>query len=234
MIELILLFILLLLTALARYIVFDAFEPLMFVLIFLLPVGSLAIYLISKRFAEKERAYQPKNIEGWSFYNIQKTLPIQKPLFKGEVQRGYVKRYFPQRWKYVMGDLFGFNWYLSLKITIDDDVYDIQWYREKWFTQQDQWKVYKNGKQIGQAQTQLNLKNAMKLKEAIKYSLYDTSFMSSAMTVTSAISLTQDEVQLGTMKRNHIISNVQVIEAQEDKPEYIIALILHSYFFKSK
>ena len=37
MIELNLLFVLFLLTGLARYIVFDAFEPLMFAMIFLLP-----------------------------------------------------------------------------------------------------------------------------------------------------------------------------------------------------
>ncbi|MBT2642862.1 hypothetical protein J7I80_11545 [Bacillus sp. ISL-41] len=234
MIELILLFVLLLLTAIARYIVFGAFEPLMFAIILLLPVGSLAIYKISKRFAEKERAYQPKNIEGWSFYNIQKSLSIQKPLFKGQVQRGYVKRYFQQKWKYIFGDLFGFNWYLSLEIKIDDDVYDVRWYREKWFTQQDQWRIDKNGKIIGKAQTQVNLKNAMKLNEVIMYSFFDTTFMSSAMTITSTISLTEDEVLLGTMKRNHIISNVQVLELQEEKSEYLLALILHSYFFKNK
>ena len=85
------------------------FEPLMFAIILLLPVGSLAIYLFSKSFAEKERAYQPKNIEGWSFYNIQKSLPVQKPFFKGKVRRGYIKRYFQQKWKYIFGDLFGFN-----------------------------------------------------------------------------------------------------------------------------
>lgn len=233
-IELLFLFVLLLLTTLARYIVFDAFEPLMFAVILLLPVGSLAIYLLSKRFAEKERAYQPKNIEGWSFYNIQKSLPIQKPLFKGKVQRGYIKRYFPQNWKYIFGDLFGFNWYLSLEIEIDNDVYDVQWYREKWFTQQDQWKIYKNGKRIGKAKTQVNLKNALKLNEVIKLNFFDTTIVSSAMTITSTISLTQDKVLLGTMKRNHIISNVQVLEVQEEKPEYLVALILHSYFFKSK
>ncbi|MFT9597189.1 hypothetical protein [Mesobacillus sp.] len=92
MIELLFLFVLLLLTTLARYIIFEAFEPLMFTMILLLPVGSLSIYLLSKRFAEKERAYQPKNIEGWSFYNIQKSLPVQKPLFKGKAKRGYIKR----------------------------------------------------------------------------------------------------------------------------------------------
>ncbi|GAM16706.1 hypothetical protein [Mesobacillus selenatarsenatis] len=234
MIELLVFFVLLLLTVLARYIVFGAFEPLMFAVIMLLPVGSLAIYLISKRFAEKERAYQPNNIEGWSFYNIQKSLPIQKPLFKGNAQRGYIKRYFQQKWKYIFGDLLGFNWNLSLEIKIDNDLYDVQWYREKWFTQQDQWRIYKNGKLIGKAQTQLNLKNTLKLNEAIEYSIFETTFVSSAITITSTISLIQDEVLLGTMKRNHIISNVQVLEVQEEKPEYIVALILHSYFFKSK
>ncbi|KEF35846.1 hypothetical protein M670_04990 [Schinkia azotoformans MEV2011] len=234
MIELNLLFVLLLLTALARYIVFDAFEPLMFAMIFLLPITSLVIFMLSKRLAEKERSYQPKGIEAWSFYNLQKTLMIQKPLFKGDVQRGYVKRYFPKKWNYVLGDIFGFNWYLSLEIQIDKDRYDVHWYREKWFNQQDQWEIYKNGERIGEARTLINLKNAVKLKEAIQFRFYEKSYISSATTVTSIISLTQDEQVIGTLKRNHIISNVQVIDVQEHQPEYIIALIVHSYYFKNR
>jgi hypothetical protein len=234
MIELSLLFVLLLLTALARYIVFGAFEPLMFAMIFLFPVAALVIFSISKKFADKERSYQPNDIADWSFYNIQKSLMIQKPLFKGNEQRGYVKRYFPQKWQYAFGDIFGFNWYLSLEIQIDQDVYDVRWYREKWFTQQDQWEIYKNGERIGEAHTLINLKNTAKLKEAITYVFYDKSYVSSATTVTSTISLTQDEELLGTTKRNHIISNVQVIDVQENHPEYIVALIIHSYYFKNK
>ena len=234
MFELTVLFVLFLLTALARYIVFGAFDAPMFAIIFLLPVAALAIFMISKKFADKERSYQPKDIEGWSFYNIQKSLLIQKPLFKGNERRGYVKRYFPKKWQYAFGDVFGFNWYLSLEIKIDQDVYDVRWYREKWFTQQDQWKIYKNGKQIGEAHTRINLKNTAKLKEAITYVFYDTSYISSATTVTPTISLIQDEELLGTTKRNHIISNVQVIDVQENHPEYIVALIVHSYYFKNK
>ena len=84
MIELLFLFVLLLLTVLARFLVFGAFEPLSFALIFLLPVSALAIFMISKRLSEKERSYQPKDTTGWSFCNIQKSLIIQKPLFKGK------------------------------------------------------------------------------------------------------------------------------------------------------
>ncbi|MEL4029984.1 hypothetical protein NST89_15750 [Caldifermentibacillus hisashii] len=234
MIVLNLLFVLLLLTTLARYIVFDAFDPLMFEMIFLLPIVSVVIFLISKRLAAKESSYQPKNIEGWSFYNIQKSLMNRKPLFKGEELRGYVKRYFPKKWQYFIGDILGFNWYLSLEIQINKDIYDVQWYREKWFSQQDQWIIYKNGERIGEARTLMNLKNAAKLKEAIQFSFYDKLYKSSAITVTSGISLTQGEKLIGTLKPNHIISNVQVIDVQENQPEYIVALIIHSFYFKSK
>lgn len=234
MIELNLLFVLLLLTALFRYLVFGAFEPLSFAVIFLFPVTALAIFIISKKFAAKERSYQPKDIAGWSFYNIQKSLLIQKPLFKGKDQRGYVKRYFPQKWQYAFGDIFGFNWYLSLEIQIDQDIYNIRWYREKWFTNQDQWKIYKNEEQIGEAHTLINLKNTTRLKEAITYRFYDTSYTSSASTVTSTISLSHNEEVLGTLKPNHILSNVQVIDIQENRIEYIVALIVHSYYFKNK
>lgn len=232
MIELILLFVLLLLTALARYIVFDAFEPIMFAMIFLLPLGSLAIFIISKRLADKERSFQPKDIDKWSFYNIQKSLMIKKPIFKGNDKTGYVKRYFPHKWQYALGDIFGFNWYLCLEIQIDHDIYGVHWLRGKWFSQQEKWKIYKNGEQIGEARTLINLKNATKLKEAIQFSFTNKTFISSASTVTSSITLTLDEELLGTLKRNHLLSNVQVIDVQGDQPEYIIALLMHSYYFK--
>lgn len=234
MIELNLLFVLLLLTVLARYIVFDAFEPLMLAMTFLLPVASIAIFVISKRLADKERSYQPKDIDEWSFYNLQKSIMIQKPLFKGNEQRGYVKRYFPQKWQYALGDLFGYNWYLSLEIKIDNDLYDVHWYREKWFSQQDQWKIYKNGERIGEARTLINFKNAAKLKEAIQFHFYEKSYSTSATTVRSIISLNQDEEVLGTMKRNHLTSNVHVIGVEDHQPEYIVALIMHSYYYKNK
>ncbi|MCS0670340.1 hypothetical protein [Cytobacillus firmus] len=153
MIQLNMIFVMFLLTLLARYMIFGAFEPAMFAAAFLFPAASIVIFFISKRHADRERAYQPKTNEGWSFYNIQKSLMLEKPFFKGQDLRGYVKRYFPQIWQYALGDIFGSNWYLSFEICIDQDLYDVRWYREKWISQQDQWRIFKNGEQIGEAHT---------------------------------------------------------------------------------
>ncbi|WP_428911626.1 hypothetical protein [Niallia sp. Krafla_26] len=234
MIESILLFVLLLLTALARYLVYGAFEPVMFSMIFLFPVAALVIFLISKKLADKERAYKPKDIEAWSFYNAQKSLMIRKPLFKGNERRGYVKRYFPQKWQYALGDILGYNWYLSLRIQIDQDLYDVRWYREKWFDQQDHWWIYKNGTPIGFAQTMINLKNTAKFKEAITYVIDDQTYLSSATSISSIISLSQDDDEVGTLKRNHMLSNVQVLDVVENRPECLVPLIVHSYYYKNK
>ncbi|MDQ0229110.1 hypothetical protein [Metabacillus malikii] len=232
MIELILLFALLLLTQLARYLVYGAFEPLTFASLFLLPASSYVLYLVSKKFADKERAYQPKNIKGWSFYNIQKSLMIKKPLFHGDRDRGYIKRYFPKKWQYAFADIFGFNWYLCLEISIDNDTYNVQWYRKKWFTNQEHWYIFKNGVQIGSARTLVNLKNTSKLKESISFAFTDTEYVSQATTISTTIQLTENDRVIGTLKRNHLLSNVQVIDVKEDQQEALIALIVHSYNFK--
>ena len=79
MIQLNLLFVLLLFATLARYIIFDAFEPAMFAMIFLLPAASVFVYILSKNFAEKERCYEPKDIAHWSFSNKQTSLLNKKP-----------------------------------------------------------------------------------------------------------------------------------------------------------
>jgi hypothetical protein len=235
MIEMLLLFVLMLLTVLARWLVYGAFEPLQFALIFLLPAAALAVYIISRKLAEKERSYQPKNIYGWSFYNIQKSLLIRKPLFRGDELRGYVRRYFPHKWQYAFGDVIGFNWYLCLKIQIDQDLYDVRWHRKKWLTNQDNWNIFKNGERIGEARTLINMKNAASLKEAIQYTINDDTYLSSAATIASAISLTREGEKCGILKRHHLLSSVKVIDPREDSsPEAIVALILHSYFFKNK
>ena len=61
MIQLNLIFVLLLLTTFARYVILDEFEPLMFAMIFALPIASVVIFIMSRKFAEKEIGYQPKN-----------------------------------------------------------------------------------------------------------------------------------------------------------------------------
>ncbi|MFC4403762.1 hypothetical protein [Gracilibacillus xinjiangensis] len=234
MIHLNLLFILLLITLLARYIVNEAFEPEIFAMTFLFPVAALVLYVIGKRFEVRERNYQPDGIAGWSFYNIQKLFMIRKPLFKEKEKRGYIKRYFQQKWQYIIADIFGSHWYLSLEILIDEDLYDMRWYREKWFTQQDRWKIYKNGELVGDARTLINWKNTTKLKEVLEYRFDEQSYKSAASTVTSTISLTHGDQVAGSLKRNHLMSGIQVIDTQEDRPECIVALILHSYYFKGK
>lgn len=235
MIELILFFVLILFALLARFIVYGEFELLSLAAASLMPAASLVIFIISKKFANKEQAYQPENdLTEWSFYQLQKSLMIAKPLFKGSEQRGFIRRYFSEKWKYAFADLFGFDWYLSLKIKIDEALYDVRWQRGKWFSQQDQWKIYKNGDLIGKAETLITLKNSVKLKEAIQFEFSDTSFTTSAITVNSEISLTCDGAQMGTLKRKHLISGVQVFDVHEDRPEFIIALIVHSYYFKNK
>lgn len=233
MIQLNLIFVLLLLTTFARYVIFGEFELLMFAMIFALPIASVVIFIMSKKFAKKELGYHPKNINGWSFYHLQNTIVNKKMLFKGNEQRGYIKRFFEQKWQYVIADIISSRWYLSLEIQIDEDVYTVRWYRKKWFTNQEHWHIYKNGEKVGKASTLINLKNTAKLKEAIAFRFGDASLTSVATTVASSISLIDGERSVGGLKRNHLISNVQVIDVYENKPEYIIALIVHAFNFKN-
>ncbi|MCS0670339.1 hypothetical protein NX023_03565 [Cytobacillus firmus] len=76
-------------------------------------------------------------------------------------------------------------------------------------------------------------KNTAKLKEAIEYRYHDVCYISSALSVTSAISLTKETEVLGTLKRSHTFSGVQEINVEDNNHEYLIALIIHSFYFKS-
>uniref|UniRef100_UPI0035B53188 hypothetical protein n=1 Tax=Neobacillus sp. TaxID=2675273 RepID=UPI0035B53188 len=78
-----------------------------------------------------------------------------------------------------------------------------------------------------------DIKNTVKLKEVIEFQIGENSYYTAAATVTSHISLIHKDEEIGEMKRNHIISNVYVIDVKDDSPEKIIALILHAFYYKN-
>ncbi|MEK4198045.1 hypothetical protein [Cytobacillus sp. FSL K6-0265] len=232
MVKLNLLFVLLSLILFVRFMMFGAFNPWHAATIFLFPATAFVIYLVSKWMARKEATYQPPNHECWSFYFLQRTFLNKKQLFKGEGKRGSIQQYFTKKWQYFVSDFFDLRWYLSLRIYIGGDSFDVRWKRSRRFSQQEQWLIYKNGVVIGKANTGINVKNMAKLKEVIIFELGEETWTTSALTVTSSISLMKDNRQEGVLRRNHLISNVQAINVTDDRSEYIMSLILHSYYFK--
>lgn len=232
LVKLNLLFVLLSFILFVRFMLFNAFNLWHWAAIFLFPTTALIIYLVSKRMAGKEDNYQPPDKDGWSFYHLQRTLMNKKPLFKGEEKRGFIQQYFTQRWQYVVSDIFDLRWYLSLRIYIEEDSFDVRWKRSRGFSQQEQWLIYKNGIVIGKANTVMNVKNMSKLKEVIFFEIEEETWTTSALTITSSISLMRDTKKEGLLRRNHLISNVQSINVTDDRSEYIMSLILHSYYFK--
>lgn len=228
----ILLFFLLQLTLFARYLAFGAFEPITYASTFLLLIVACIIPFISKKLVHKETNYQPTNISGWSFYLRQKSILNRKPIFKENEQRGYIQRFFEKKWQHVVADIIGFNLYVALKIQLDENSYVVRWNPKNRLSQQEYWEIYKNGEKIGEAQTLINMKNTVKLKEVIEFTFEDKTFTSSATTVSSAISVCNENEVVGKMKRNHLISNVHVLDVQGDCPEYLIALITHAYNFE--
>ena len=231
--QLLILFILVQLAILARYLVFDAFEPWAYASTFLFPIASVFLYFVSKNFKKKEENYAPTNITGWSYYPKQRIFLNEKPLYKNDKKRGFIQRYFLNKWQYLIADFISFNFYLSLKIEIDHITYLIIEEKPKLFSAQSYFIIYKNGTKIGTAKTVVNLKNSTKLKEVLQFTIQDETFETSASTITSGITLNKDNSKVGTLTRNHLISNVLVIDLQEERHEYLIALILHSFYFKN-
>lgn len=109
-------------------------------------------------------------------------------------------------------------------------MYDVRWQRGKRFSQQDYWKIYRNGEAIGEAKTLLTLKNSAKLKESLQFHFSVMELTTSAITINASISLTQEGVELGSLKRKNPISGVQVLNVVDDRPEYLLALIVHSFY----
>ncbi len=233
MIQLITLFFLVQIAVLARYLVYGKFEPISYASTYLFLFASIFIYMLSKRFMRKELAYRPNNIDSWSFYNKQRIFNIEKPLFKGKEKRGSIQRIFLKKWHSIVADLISQSFFLALKIKIDQDMFEVKPVSGKWFSNQSYWTIFKNDLAIGDAKTVVDLKNTAKLKELIEVQLGERIYETAANTVTSEIKLLENNVQIGQLTRNHLISNVHTISVTEDSPEKIIALLLHAYHFKN-
>ena len=233
MFKLILVFVLVQLALLARYLIKGEFEPFSYASTYLFLIAAIAIYFLSKRFAKKEQDYTPQNIDSWSFLNRQHLFKIEKPLFKGDEKRGSIQRYYVKKWHYFVADFFGDVYFLALKIRIDNDEYDIKPLEGKWLKNDSYWYIYKNGEQIGTARTVVDMKNIAKLKEVIELHIGDRVYSTAASTVTSKITVFDNNNQVGELKRNDFIRNVFVIHVQDDTPEKLLAPLLHTFYFKN-
>lgn len=232
MFKLIILFLLLQLAVLARYIVFDAFEPISYASTYLTLAAAIFTYFLGKNFQKKEVAYTPQQQDGWSFLNKQRVFSNKKPLYKNDEKKGYIFRTYIKKWHYFIADFFGESFFLALSIQIEEDNYELIPTTKKLFTNQSYWDVLLNGEKIGKAKTVIDLKNTAKLKEVIEMDLYDKTYQTAAATVSSKIKLIYQDEQVGMIERSALISQVNVLKVKEDQPQLLIPLILHEYYFK--
>ncbi|MHC8523815.1 tubby C-terminal domain-like protein [Rossellomorea sp. H39__3] len=147
-------------------------------------------------------------------------------------KRGYLKRYYESKGRFIIGEMVSSNWYVSMEIKVDGDLYQVKWYRERWFSRQEHWEIVRNGELIGQARTLVDLRRIAKLKEVIEFHIGNRTLQTAANTVTSTITVTSGEAAIGTLKRNHIVSNVSAMEVRNRDHEAMVALILHHFYFK--
>ncbi|MDR4934966.1 hypothetical protein RGU11_01080 [Rossellomorea marisflavi] len=232
MIQLLFYFVMVMVVALFRYLVFDAFDPELLGAAFLFPVGALILYVLTKHIEKKEQAYVPKDVTGWSFYHLQRSFSVPKPLFKGDQKRGYLKRYYENKRRFILGEMVSSNWYVSMEIKIDEELYQVKWYREHRFSMQEHWEIVRNGVLIGKAKTLVNSKRVGKRKQVIELQMGERTLQTITNPVTSIISVTSGTETIGTLKRNHDVSNVSVMEVGTGDHEALVALILHHFYFK--
>ena len=237
MLQSIVIFVLIQITLLARYLIKGEFEPGYYAFTYVFLILPIVLYFFGKHYAKKELHYTPQNIEDWSFYNRQSVFLNEKPLFKGNEKRGSIQRYFDKKWQYFIWRITDQNYFLSLKIWIDHDEYNVKSNTKKLLSSQDYWQIYKNGVQIGSAKTVVDLKNTAKLKEVIELQIGDKIYSTAASTVVSSIKLFDGQNQIGQLSHgsdlSNLIKNVKVLKVQDDTPEKIIALLIHAFYFKN-
>lgn len=226
-----LLFVLMQLTLLARYIVFDAFEPLTYAATYLSLVAALFVYYWSKRCAKQEEQYIPEGIHAWSFLVKQRAFVNDKSLFFGNEQRGTVSQQFAKRWHYAVADIFGPTMFLALRIVIDGHTWLIT-PTSHWLAPNTTWHITKDGEHVGEAQTRITWQNTKRFAEVITCTIEESTYITKASTMTSSITVHHDDMAIGTAKRHHMLSHIHVIDVPSDAPAAMIAATLHTYCFK--
>lgn len=216
----------------ARYIVYGAFEPLTYASTFLLPIAALATYVFSKRAQQQELTFTPPNVDSWSFLLKQHTFTNEKPLFYRNERRGYVQRYFQSRFEYILANIVGQTFFVSLRVQIDNDTWTMIPEKTKLLAANSSWRLYKNDELVGQAKTVITWAQTKKLEEKMELALLGETYVTSASTVTSTITLLHNDTTIGMSKRHHLLSNIHIIEADESTYGALLCALLHIHHFK--
>jgi len=229
------LFLLIIFGTAARYFIYGKFDVTSILIASLLPISAVVMYVIARMLSKKEQAYLPKQDENWSIYVLQKVLHTSKPLFKGSEKKGAYQRYYVKRWhKLIDSCMEGKTpWYLSFRLRIGDNEYNVEWERDRFLSNNENWIVYKNGELFGKAATVYSLDNAVRLKEYIKGTLGEEEFTITSQTIKSEAKLQWNGRFSGSIKRNNLISGIHTITTNDDKDTDILTLLLFDMYYKS-
>ncbi|TRZ37823.1 hypothetical protein CEQ21_20560 [Niallia circulans] len=234
MIHLNFIFLLILIGTCLRYLIYGEFDASSIVLASLFPITSVFMYIAASHLAKKEQAYIPKTHDNWSFYVLQKLLHKPKPLFKGKESIGVYKRFYVKGWHRVIDSLLEGKapMYYSFFLTIGEHNYKVEWQRNKFFSNNDNWVIYKDGKYFGKAATVFHLKNAVQLKECIKATFDNTELVATSRTIKGEAVLQCDDKVVGTIKRSSLVSSAHILYMDEDLDIYILVLLLFRMYYK--
>lgn len=228
------LFLLIIFGTASRYFMYGQFDVTSILIALLLPVSAVVMYTIARILSKKEQAYLPDKDENWSIYVLQKVLHTPKPLFKGREKKGVYQRYYVKRWhKLIDSCIEGKTpWYLSFRLRIGDNVYNVEWERDRFLSNNENWVVYKNGEIFGKAATVFTMKHAVHLKEYIKGKFGEEEFTITSQTIKGVAKLQWNGRMAGSIKRNNLISGVHTITTNDDKETVILALMLFKMYYK--
>ncbi|MCT2344653.1 tubby C-terminal domain-like protein [Niallia taxi] len=234
MIHLNFIFLLILIGTFLRFLVYGEFDASSIVLASLFPITSVLMYIAASYLAKKEQAYSPKYDDSWSFYVLQKLLHTPKPLFKGKEKKGVYKRYYVKGWHWLIDSLMEGKspMYYSFYLTIDDHNYKVEWKRDKIFSNNDKWVIYKDGEYFGEAATDFRLKNAVQLKECVKATFGREELLVTSKTIKGEAVLQCNDKVVGTIKRSSLVSSSHIISIDENSDTYILVLVLFRMYYK--
>ncbi|MBK3496496.1 hypothetical protein JFL43_16850 [Viridibacillus sp. YIM B01967] len=234
------LFVLILIAIGLRWLILDKFELEQLLTAFLLPVGTVVLYLIVRRQVKKEMNYVPKNeLQSWSSYLGQWSVLTPKKIYNGSTYTGEFKRYYEKRWHRIIAELVEEKelWYLSLDFTFAENTYKMHWMRNSVKKMHESWKIEKNGQMIGNVKTNVNAKNMMTLKESMTATIGDEKFDWQSYTVGGKVEILHNGQKIGSSGRGEFFKADVTVDIQHtyaNWEEFLVAMTLlyRSYYQK--
>ncbi|MGD6780260.1 hypothetical protein ACQCT3_10290 [Sutcliffiella horikoshii] len=224
-----------------RFFFIGEFEWNQVFLLFMFPIGAVVVWFIHKWMVQKDVNYTPEDTdENWNTHMGERYSTGMKQLYKGRMKIAEYHRFYQRRWQHWVNEVVegDGNWYmnLSFEVAAGGKVKFVE-QRSSLIKNNTNWKIMQDGEPIGEVKTEYSMKNAVKLKEALKVEIDEKVINYQSFGIGSATEVRIDNHVVAKGKRSEVLRSkysFELVDDQYAELEQILVMgfILFNYVHK--